>query len=317
MNNSELHEAGPPSTFDNTMLASYLQCPRNLYFFLLGIRPVLTPPYFTFGRAWGQALNTWHSLEGKMTNEERLFLAQETASKIWASENPEEKGVNTFSILQSLLNLYAQTYPGPELWKTLATEVGFEFPIPGTSFNYGGSLDSYISWEGYGLLFREDKTTGEYLSSTYIAQWSHSSQVTGYTWALNQILEEPCLGGLLNIASKRMRKDKELMFTRNIETRSEWKVQKFMQETIGIADMIRREWDHWTWPKWGERHPNTCSGGMGKSPCPYRNLCILDNDPWEVELNLGIHGLREVGPWKPWEREGDDQSQDAEEDDLC
>ena len=314
MNDETLRKNGPPDTFDNTLIGNWT-CPRQFYYFLRRIDYQESPAYFTFGRAFGQGINKWH--EGQKSNltiEERIFLAQEEARRIWVKDQPLEKGNDTFINLVEMIDSYCRLNLEVEPWITVAAEVGFKLPIPGTSCYYAGSLDSYIEWPGYGLLLREDKTTGGYLTQSFIDQWSFSSQITGYIWALAQILGEIPFGALMNMASKRPRKDPDLRFSRNLETRSDWKVKKFMGETVSIIDSIRRQWDessseYWTWPRIGERVYSMCTGGIGKSPCMYRNLCLLDMEPWEFPKNYSytIHGLIEKDTkWEPWEREGED-----------
>lgn len=311
MKDSELRSAGPPDTFDNTMLGNYL-CPRQLYFFLRRLEQSVTPPYFTFGRAFGQGINQWHETQNSsMSFAERVFLAQEEAKRIWQEEAPIEKKNDSFSNLTNMISLYCELYSQPEPWNMIAAEIGFRLPVQGTEIYYAGSLDAYIEWPGYGLLTREDKTTGAYLTEGFIAQWSHATQITGYIWALDQTIGEMPFGALMNMASKRPRKDDMLRFGRNLETRSAHKIKHFMTETITIADSIRTQWNpgQWTWPKLGERNPMMCVGGMGRSPCAYRNICILDTEPWEMpdDHEFSLHGLAEnPRPWEPWEREGDD-----------
>jgi len=310
MKDSELRASGPPDTFDNTMLANYL-CPRQLYFFLRRIEPEVKLAYFTFGRAFGQGINQWHETQDSMmSQEEREFLSQEEATRIWQKENPREKNNDNFNNLTHMISSYCSLYSQPEAWKMISAEVGFRLPIPETEIYYAGSLDAYIEWPGYGLLLREDKTTASYITESFITQWSHASQVTGYIWALEQTLGEMPFGALMNIASKRPRKDEILRFSRNLETRSKDQIDRFMTETISITDSIRGQWNKnsWFWPKLGERNPMMCAGGIGRSPCTYRNICILDTEPWELDGHeYSLHGLVEnPHPWEPWEREGKD-----------
>ena len=314
MRDIELREGGPPDTFDNTMITNYLKCPRSEYWFLRGVDHKVTPTYFVYGRVWGAVLNSWHSVEGRGKSlEVRKAEALLVGRKIWDNSNIEinEKRPNdTWEGLMSLFEYYVESYGEEEPWEQVreGAEVGFRFPIPSTSLYYGGSLDSYVEWKPYGSLAREDKAPGGYITPTYMAQWNHVSQVTGYIWALHQIIEKP-FGVLMNVSSKRPRKDNMLRFSRELQTRSKWRITEFIKETVGIADAIRREWDKWEWPKWGERNPYSCAGGPGLSPCLYRPLCLQEMPPWELEetYDFGEHYSWRKGKWQPWDRKGEDE----------
>jgi len=311
MLDKELREKGPPDTFDNTLITSYLSCPRAEYWFLRRLGRKKTPSYFVWGRAFGAAISVYSSLEGKPL-EERKLKAMLAARKIWDNEDLEifdNRPNDTWENLEATFDLYVDAYGEKEPWHSIQHEVGFKFPIPHTSLFYGGSLDDYIEWPPYGTLLREDKSTGAYITPTYLASWKHSSQVTGYIWAVRQMVEN-VFGALMNITSKRPRKDPLLRFHRQLETRSDWRITEFIQQTVGIADTIRGEWDKWEWPKWGERNPYQCAGGPGISPCIYRNLCLQEMEPWELEDKYNFSEeftWREE--WTPWKRQGEGEGE--------
>lgn len=308
MKDQELRAGGPPLNFDNTMIATYCKCERSLYWFLRRVDTKVTKPYFVFGQAYGIGINTWHDLQGKEDFEPRVAKAILDAENHWDSCNTEGSKNDTRENLSFLIRHYCEQYQAPEAWEVIQSEVGFLFPIQGTPYSYGGALDCYINWPGYGIALREDKTTGAYITDSYIKSWDHQSQITGYLWALWQLTGEEPFGALMNISSKRKRKEVNLQFQRDLQTRSEWKLQNFMQETVLIIEDIQREWDRWSWLKRGERDNVLCTGGAGKSPCPYRRLCLRDQDPWEKEFQeeeLEAQGFIIREPWTPWEREGD------------
>jgi hypothetical protein len=166
-------------------------------------------------------------------------------------------------------------------------------------------VDAPIEWKPYGLLFREDKTTGGYLIPSYCAQWDHSSQVTGYAWAFSQLLGEEPFGAYMNLISKKPRKDVSDRFQRILIKKDQWEIDNFTKETIRIVDQLRRTWEDWTWSKTGNRDPINCAGGMGRSPCLFRRLCLMKADPWDLEgFDFEEFSLRDE--WAPWERDGKD-----------
>lgn len=312
MRDIELREGGPPDTFDNTLITNYLKCPRQEYWFLRGLDYMRVPSYFIFGRALGAALNSWHLAENQERPRElRVVAAEIEAAKIWNAELVEifeSRPNDTWENLVSTFSYYIEAYGDKEPWTQIKPEVGFRFPIVGTSLYYAGAIDSYIEWKPYGVLAREDKSTGSYITEGYMAQWHHTSQPTGYLWALHQLVEKP-FGILMNISSKRPRKDSLLRFSRELVTRSEWRIEEFVKETVQVADLIRGEWDSWKWPKWGERNPYSCVGGPGLSPCLYKSLCLQEMEPWNLEENYNFEegfSWRKT-KWQPWERAGTEE----------
>ena len=111
----EFREQGPPQDFDNTMIGNYISCPRNLYWFLRGVVSDSTPPYFTFGRAFGQGINMWHETQDSSFGfDTRVAMAQKVAEDIWIKENPIERGNDTYSNLASMIDTYCEVYARPE-----------------------------------------------------------------------------------------------------------------------------------------------------------------------------------------------------------
>ena len=315
MLDEELRQNGPPDTFDNTMLQKECGCPRELYWFLRGIDYRVSPPYFAWGRAWGAGLNAFYECDESL--EIRLLIGLKAATALWEAESPEGRVNDTLENLQRVFTQYAQCY-GRENWTQGKEhgELGFAFPIPGTQIYYAGAIDAYIEWPGYGALLREDKTTGGYVTANYMGYWMRASQVTGYLWALAQILGEVPFGALINMVSKRKSKNMEDQFARNMPMKSEWQLNEFMRDTVEIADRIRKRWDtgttvgsypNWLWPKLGERVYLKCSGGAGTSPCLYNSLCAVEADPWTLDETYDYEDEYSIRSekWAPWERKGD------------
>ena len=310
MRDEELRAAGPPNTFDNTLLTGWQKCHRQTYWFLRRLTTQRTPSYFIYGRAWGVTLNKWHSTEGE-NKEIRVTKALLAGRKVWDSEPIEiyeNRPNDTWQGLEAMFEWYVEAYGEEEPWRQIGDEVGFRFPIPNTTLFYGGSLDAYIEWEPYGVMSREDKAPGSYLTQGYRDQWSHVSQISGYLWALHQLVEKP-FGVMMNISSKRPRKDNLLRFGRDLQTRSEWRIAEFMKDTVAMCDEFRREWDKggWLWAKTGERDPYACSGGPGLSPCIYKSLCLQEMLPWEMEekYNFTEQFRWSKRKWTPWNRSGE------------
>jgi len=313
MNDQELKKS-PPVVFDNTMLATWCRCPRLFYWFMRRLDLKVQPAYFAWGRAFGAGINEWHALQGKAEHDLRIARMLKAAREEWDKDLPEEFGDNTLENLENTLILYTMIYGEEENWTMPygMGELGFKFPlgeINGKEIYYAGSMDAPIEWEGYGLLAREDKTTGGYINTKGVdpelIQYDDASQVTGYAWALRQLTGEVPMGVLMNIVSKKKRKEPELRFSRYLVSISQWDLDRFIRDTLRIVEDIYREWERWDWPLLGRRDPINCVGGKGRTACIYRRLCHAEMEPWELETFYNFDEAYVWRPkWEPWEREG-------------
>ena len=94
----------------------------------------------------------------------------------------------------------------------------------------------------------------------------------------------------------------EGMFARNLEKRSPFKLKEFEETTKALIEDILREFDRQIWPK--TKSVIECAGGIGKSPCQFRRLCLADDYPWNMsnEQLLGNDLKFRDSPWEPWKR---------------
>lgn len=290
----ELREQGPPETYDNTMMAQ--PCMRALYWFLRGYEYQWTPAYFAFGRAWSVALDVWKG--GAST----VDVALEAARIEWESTGVQEgKNHDTMENLTALFKMYADTYPS-EQFTIHAAEKGWEWPIPGTNWFLGGSLDAFIEWSEYGIMVKENKTTGVYLTDNYISQWTFSDQVTGYIWYLRQLKGAEVYGCLMDMAYKRILKGtgKTPQFARSLESRSDQQLAEFIERSCERIEYITKMWDKWTWPK--TKNPLNCVGGIGKSSCLFRGVCLNETHFAKIDPLMYEGITAREGEWEPWKR---------------
>lgn len=292
----ELREKGPPVTYDNTMMGQFADCHRKMYWFLRGFDYAYIPAYFAFGQCWEIAQDTWFG--GQRSYEEAIGAAENHWNSLGILEGKEH---DQFENLRQLFELYTQTYTS-EPFEILGQEKGWEWPIPGTDWFLGGSLDCFIHWDDYGILAKENKTSGVYLTDQYISQWTYSDQVTGYIWYLTQLKGEEVYGCLMDLAFKRILKGtgSTPQFHRSLETRSEQQLGEYVERCCECIEDIHQAWDRWTWPK--TKNAINCVGGIGKSPCLFRGVCLNEAHFTKIDplLYEGI-GIRE-GEWEPWKR---------------
>uniref|UniRef100_A0A6M3LBI6 Putative PD-(D/E)XK nuclease superfamily protein n=1 Tax=viral metagenome TaxID=1070528 RepID=A0A6M3LBI6_9ZZZZ len=303
-----------PTSFDNTILSTFASCQRKFYLFWLGLEHKETPAYFTFGRVWQQALEKWYTTKGEQAY--RLTEAMELAERQWQDAGSPSGTRDNIENLKFMLMLYAIEYE-EEDWEIILhdgkMELGFEFPLQGTPWTLSGAIDGYVEWPRYGKLVLECKTSGVSLTDSYMAQWGFSSQVTQYYWGLTQLLGEAPFGVLMNCAWKGVSEKAKLafkknldipegMFARNLEKRSEFKIAEFEATTKLLIEDILRQFGKMLWPK--TKNVIECTGGIGKSPCQFKRICLADAFPWDMsdEQLLGNDLRLRDGLWEPWKR---------------
>jgi hypothetical protein len=308
-----------PTSFDNTMLVQFATCQRKFYLFQLGLEARETPAYFTFGRIWQQAKEVWYLTKGGVA--ERLGAALVFAERAWQDSGSPEAGKNNIENLKFMLTMYAIEYE-TEPWEIILhegrMELGFEFPLEGTDWMLSGAIDGYIDWKPYGKLVLEAKTSGVSLTDSYMAQWGFSSQISQYYWGLTQLLGEPPFGVLMDCAWKGVSDKAKLafkksfevpegVFARNLEKRSGFKLKEFEETTRLLIEDIYQAFDRQAWSK--TKSVIECTGGIGKSPCQFRRLCLADEYPWNMseEQLIGSDLKFRDGPWEPWRRGGKEE----------
>lgn len=307
MTDTELREQGPPKIIDNsirTTLGKNGGCWRQSYFFFRGIEHRITPPYFVFGQAWQLMQVHWYSFQEEVDagisperRKEIVDSCLNVGTKHWIESGTYERRNDSLTTLHTLFRLYVEEHP-KEIFKVLGSEKGWEWPIIGTPYSLGGSLDHYIERKEWGTLAMENKTTGIYLTDQYIEQWSYSPQVTTYIWYLSQLLGREIFGCYMNLATKRI--PKANVFSRPLERRSSFQLEEFLENVLEDFADLEKMWDRWNWPK--TANPINCAGGIGKSPCLFRPFCLMDAHPWEVDVTLTENMQWRPEKWEPWKR---------------
>ena len=276
---------------DNSMRSAFKECPRRFYWrFERLVGPKETPGYFTFGRIWGLEL-------------QRHYSEGEGEAVCFEGLNVEEE-----DLLKEMLLSYKELYQG-EPFEILSGETGFQYPIKGIlrsgeEISYGGSFDGILQWPLFGLILREDKTTGMWLSDAIIQGYRHSSQVTGYVWYASKLWPSQVPRVLVNIATKRRGGGGKgtPSFMRTLETRSRFELEEFEYDVLWTALMIERSRESNHWPV--STNHIECVGGIGRKPCFYRPLCLQGIWPLEQDPLGDFPQLYGALPsWVPWERE--------------
>jgi hypothetical protein len=280
-------------------------CPRKLYFFLSGYEPKSAKAYLTWGSAWHKIMDTWYKTEGE--TDKRVFESLADGVQYFDDNITEESPDNTRDGLIAAFRYYVERYQD-DPFKLIqgATEQGFQWPLVGTEFFYAGSMDGYIEWQPYGFLVLEHKTTGEYLSDSFIGQWEFSPQVTGYHWYLSKIHED-VYGVLVNMITKKTPTAKSNWSTprvaRTLIRKTEADLVEFEADVVRDINYFKWCYDNETWQK--TTNPRNCSGGPGRSQCPFKRICATQVDFRSVDISVYDNLQMRKEAWEPWKRGND------------
>lgn len=314
----ELRAAGPPKIFDNTMRVMFKQCTRKFYWWKIRkVDYLIRPPYFAWGSAWHEIKGAWITSDGiKLEPMSEGWKADATKALLiglnfWDNSGAQDTDLDTRANLIRLWKVSLATYPKEEYTVIKGgAEVGWLWPLPlrgGQASEYflGGSMDGVVYWEGFGYLPLEIKTTGMWISDWYLLQWSFSSQVTGYIWYVQQLLgTEQVYGAYLDIATKQdvaaAKAPTTPQFSRPMQTRSEDDLKEFENDWRYDIELVERAYDKWHFPKTTDTV--NCTGGIGKSRCPYAGMCLSGIKKGLIDpLSFPNITYRDE-QWRPWER---------------
>jgi len=318
LSENELRNKGLPRIFDNTLRTTFRQCQRKFYWWKIrGVDYLIRPAYFTWGTAWHEIKGAWYMSEGIKAEpyspewKESAMAALAIGLNTWDNSGATDNKFDTRNNLIELWRAYLKQHPN-ESWSIVkgGAELGWLWPLPlrggqASSYFLGGSMDGYIYWEDFGYLCLEEKTTAMWLSDFWILQWAFSSQITGYIWYLTQLLgTEGTYGALIKMATKQIPKKgfvgKTSQFETKMETRSDDALKEFENDWRRDIESIEISWDRWHFPKTTDTI--NCTGGIGKSPCPYKGLC-LSGVPKGLIDPLAFPNLTyRKEHWEPWAR---------------
>lgn len=309
-----LRQAGPPKRFDNTMRVGYHQCQRKFYWWKIrGVDYLIRPPYFAWGSAWHAVKGHWYSHPNSKAEpfspewKDAALEALTVGHAYWDNSGAVDVRLDTRDNLTRLWKAYILTYP-TEPWSLVkgGSEVGWLWPLPlrggqASAYFLGGSMDGYIEWTGFGTLPLEEKTTGIWLSDFFMMQWRFSSQITGYFWYAIQLLGE-CAGVLINMATKQIVKGTGTtpQFSSQIESRTEDDLREFENDWRRDIENVEQSWDRWHFPKTTDTI--NCTGGIGKSACPYKGLCLSGLKPYLLDPLAFPNLTYREEKWEPWKR---------------
>lgn len=172
---------------------------------------------------------------------------------------------------QEVLYQYFDKYP-TETFIVEAVELPFIVQIDDLDppFLFAGTIDGIIRESDGKLAGFEHKTTSK-LDSGYVNSFRPNHQISAYTWALSDFLEEEVTRFQVNLIH--ILKN-ETNFLRFATQREQWELDSFRQQ---IPDMVRQIRESRKTGRWTQN--TTQCGAYGG--CPYRVLCNADGNPTE------------------------------------
>ena len=182
-----------------------------------------------------------------------------------------------------MMEQYKLHYP-EEPFEIVETERMFEVPLPGGKHSYTGKIDLVIRMKDTGKLWLLDHKSQKRNSYTNTPQaWAARAQVGLYTWAAEQLYEEPFDGIILNVL--RRQSDKGQFgpeFWRDSLQRTEDQKDEAIRNIIWVADQIEQmHKDFGDGPNWPQDREQCQKGNF---QCEFYSLHILGRTPETLGL---------------------------------
>lgn len=300
-----------PEYIDNTMRSALMMCPRKFYY--SGVRHLAkhegTSIHLHAGGAYAFGLETMRKafyVAGKGPKE-ALREGKKAIREFWGSfELPSHmKTYKTLERMELALEYYVTHFPletdfiTPHIAPSGEKCIEFKFAIPipelihpdtGKPILFCGRCDMICDYSGH-VLVEDDKTTGQ-LGESWVRNWKHDAQPTGYCWAARS-LGFPVTGAIIRgIAILSLKEDKDETIIMNtsygraqaIVTRAPWEVdrwyEQFVRDIQRAINMYREGYWDFTLDK------SACNAYGG---CTYDELCSSrDPEPF-IENNYVIN----------------------------
>lgn len=277
----------------------------------------------------GTAIHTALEVYFKTASVKQAQAAFQTAYEAWSDANipaaPERHQMyllryayeNVADILATWLKRHPLNAEPYKVYPDLV-EIGFSFPLADGVLFYG-RYDAIVEERNTGMFYVLDhKTTGQ-----ITADWAHtfktSTQITGYTWAAQQLIGKPVAGAIIN--GIQISKLPDVRFKSNGEAYrckehgigvDECRLTH-TKESLAITQRDTQQIEAWKsgairlarrWQKLLAKYPTAESvstaqqQGMFSGACRYcdfRNYCEV-NRPADKLAQMLVHN-----PWAPYE----------------
>lgn len=205
--NRPLHDAYGYEVWDASKLQAYLDCEElgHLKYeeHLTGKTP---SEAIAFGSGMHKAIEVW--TQRALSNSNDVFSinrAEQAFIEVWEAELPKEQRdmlelvLNRRSIanFKRLFAGYRKKFPLEMYDEIVSVEQSFTLPLgttpEGHEVWWSGVTDRIVRWQG-GLYYVDIKTSTYALDAAFFDKWKLSTQMLGYTWAGQQLVNEPFSG---------------------------------------------------------------------------------------------------------------------------
>ena len=205
--NQPLFDAEEREVWDASKLQAYLDCEElgHLKYeeHLTGKTP---SEAIAFGSGFHKAAEVWtkQHMEGHK-DAIAIDLAERAFVEVWEAELPKEQrdmlelGLNRRSVtnFKRLFAGYRKKFPLEMYDEIISVEQPFTLLLgatpEGREIWWSGISDRNVRWQG-GLYYIDIKTSTYALDAAFFDKWKLSTQMLGYTWAGQQVANEPFAG---------------------------------------------------------------------------------------------------------------------------
>lgn len=189
-----------PTVIDNTMRATYVSCPKQLYWrFLRHLQSNSISVHLHAGGAFAKSMEVTRRefYDNGCPPDIAMGRGLKALMQYWGDyEPPEEHGqkpVKTFERMCGALEYYFANYPlefdritpvrtptGGAIEFNFILPLDVKHPVTGDPILYSGRFDM-LGQRDSGIFVVDEKTTKQ-LGESWRSQWKLRSQMTGYVW---------------------------------------------------------------------------------------------------------------------------------------
>lgn len=262
-------------TYDSSSIKDFCMCPRRGYYrWIAGYTPKRKSAALVFGGAIHAGLDKWYRTHDKVQAVEAFRLGMVDCPE--DDKRTIEKG-------ELMLNDYTMKY-AHEPFTVLDVEVNFALSMPNDTV-LAGRMDLIIQWDDF-LYGMEHKTTSR-LGNTFFLHFRPDLQIDIYCYAVRQ-LKGSCDGCIINaLQVAKTRQGLE----RDISSRGKAEIDRFERQYILITNDIKERLSRVDGDKQGvlkEAFYQNLVGCHLYGECPYKELCLFDDDPKVIESRFDV-----------------------------
>lgn len=277
-----------PHIIDSTILGNFRSCPQKMFrTYMQHWKPRGESIHLRAGKAFASGIEAARRafyIEG-LPSRDAEAIGLGALVREYGSEDPPEGSTKTWDRMAGALEFYFENYPlgadgSPPIRVGASHGIEFSFAEPldiahpetGDPILYTGRADMVA--EAFGGVFTYDEKTASQLGASWLRQWEHRSQFTGYTWALRR--QGFRVDGVVVRGVSILKNDYGT--AQAITYRSGWEIDRWEQQTLRDIRRMIQCWEEGYWD-YNLDHACTEYGGCAlqrvcKSPDPQKWLEI-------------------------------------------